>query len=63
MLYVEQVVPSGFRTILVWIKNEYNNPPVFVTENGYSDLEGLHDMERVRYYIVSKLRVATSGTF
>ncbi|PSN48334.1 hypothetical protein C0J52_03416 [Blattella germanica] len=46
-----KVVPWGFRKLLVWIKQEYNNPPVFVTENGYADLEGLHDMSRTNYFI------------
>lgn len=39
------------RAVLVWIKNEYNNPPVYVTENGFSDKTGqLNDSGRVNYY-------------
>lgn len=45
------VVPSGFRKSLVWIKDEYNNPPIFVTENGYSDTHNLHDMGRTKYFV------------
>jgi hypothetical protein len=48
-----QVVPWGFRKMLRWIKQEYNNPPVFVTECGYSDDGQLQDKERVKYYVVS----------
>jgi beta-glucosidase/6-phospho-beta-glucosidase/beta-galactosidase len=48
-----QVVPWGFRKELNWIKNEYNNPPVFITENGFSDYGGLNDTGRVHYYTVS----------
>jgi lactase-phlorizin hydrolase len=62
ILYIEQVVPSGFRKLLVWIKKEFNNPPVFVTENGYSDLDGLHDMERTKYIIVSEVHFINSIT-
>jgi lactase-phlorizin hydrolase len=47
------VVPSGFRKLLVWIKAQYNNPPMFVAENGFSDLGGRHDMDRTKYFIVS----------
>lgn len=32
-----------------WIKNEYNNPPVIVTENGWSDEGELNDKGRVEY--------------
>ncbi|KAK3933253.1 Lactase-phlorizin hydrolase [Frankliniella fusca] len=45
-----RVAPKGFRGLLNWIKKEYNNPPVVVTEQGYPDAGGLMDTERVRYY-------------
>jgi beta-glucosidase/6-phospho-beta-glucosidase/beta-galactosidase len=48
-----QVVPWGFRKVLNWIAKEYNNPPVFITENGFSDYGELNDSDRVDYYIVS----------
>ena len=39
------------RAVLVWIKNEYNNPDVYVTENGFSDKTGrINDADRVDYY-------------
>lgn len=48
-----QVYPEGFRKLLNWIKNHYNNVPIFVTENGYSDLSGLlEDTGRQSYYHV-----------
>jgi len=50
---VFQTVPRSFRKELNWIAREYNNPPVFVTENGFSDYGGLNDTDRVRYYTVS----------
>ncbi|XP_023723771.1 myrosinase 1-like isoform X2 [Cryptotermes secundus] len=45
-----KVVPWGFRKEFNWIKNEYNNPQVFVTENGFSDLGELNDTGRVYFY-------------
>ncbi|XP_006820738.1 cytosolic beta-glucosidase-like [Saccoglossus kowalevskii] len=30
-------VPWGFRELLRWVKNKYNNPPIYITENGFSD--------------------------
>jgi hypothetical protein len=50
---VFQAVPWAFRKEFNWIAREYNNPPVFVTENGFSDYGGLNDTDRVRYYTVS----------
>lgn len=45
-------VPWGFRKLLVWFKNTYNNPLVYVTESGFSDDDsvGLNDTARVKYY-------------
>lgn len=36
--------------LLNWIRNEYDNPPVIVTENGFSDLGGTNDLDRVNYF-------------
>lgn len=44
-----QIVPEGFRKILNVIKNEYNNPPVIITENGVSDYGTLTDKIRIDY--------------
>lgn len=45
-------VPWGFRKLLNYFKNTYNNPVVYVTESGFSDTEreGLNDDGRVLYY-------------
>ncbi|XP_066497099.1 lactase/phlorizin hydrolase [Hoplias malabaricus] len=47
-----KVTPPGFRTILNFIKNEYGNPPIYITENGISergDMD-LNDIHRIHYY-------------
>ncbi|KAJ9579870.1 hypothetical protein L9F63_004472, partial [Diploptera punctata] len=45
-----RVVPWGIRKVLNWIKNEYGNPPLIITENGVAD-EGEHnDTKRIYYY-------------
>ncbi|XP_050058497.1 myrosinase 1-like isoform X1 [Aphis gossypii] len=42
-------VPDGLRQLLIWIKNEYSNPPMFITENGYGDSGQLDDLDRISY--------------
>ena len=44
------VVPWGLRKLLNWIKKEYNNPPLYITENGFSDKGTLDDQDRIDYY-------------
>jgi len=48
------VVPWGIRKFLNWVRTEYNNVPVFVTESGYADKGELQDDGRVDLYNVSK---------
>lgn len=36
--------------LLIKIKDDYNNPPVYITENGFSTFEGLEDDDRISYY-------------
>ncbi|OWR46179.1 putative lactase-phlorizin hydrolase [Danaus plexippus plexippus] len=43
-------VPWGFYKLLTKIREDYNNPPVFITENGFSTRGGLIDDDRVKYY-------------
>jgi beta-glucosidase len=43
-------VPRGIRDQLVWIKNHYNNPRVFISETGWSDPGTLEDFDRIRFY-------------
>lgn len=45
-----KVVPWGFRGLLNWIKDHYDNPPVLITENGVSSNSGLKDTDRIQYY-------------
>uniref|UniRef100_A0A8C5R704 Lactase n=1 Tax=Leptobrachium leishanense TaxID=445787 RepID=A0A8C5R704_9ANUR len=46
-----KITPFGFRRILNWIKEEYNNPPLYVTENGISERgTNLNDRWREHYY-------------
>lgn len=53
LLNIFQTVPWGFRKLLCWIKEKYDNPPVFITENGYSDFGDLNDENRMLYHKVS----------
>lgn len=44
-------VPWGMRKLLNFIRTEYNDPPILVTENGVSDHEGsLDDDFRINYH-------------
>lgn len=47
------VVPWGFRKALNWVKNKYNNPVIYITENGFSSRETYNDDDRIHYYQVS----------
>ncbi|OVA06648.1 Glycoside hydrolase [Macleaya cordata] len=52
------VYPQGIRNLLVYTKKKYNNPVIYITENGISELnnanltleEALKDDMRVKYY-------------
>ncbi|KPI94624.1 Myrosinase 1 [Papilio xuthus] len=43
-------VPWGFQKLLKRIKEEYNNPSIYITENGFATYGGLEDDDRVTYY-------------
>ncbi|XP_068620856.1 myrosinase 1-like [Battus philenor] len=43
-------VPRGFYYVLTKIRNDYNNPPVMITENGFATRGGLEDDDRIVYY-------------
>ncbi|XP_054064370.1 lactase/phlorizin hydrolase [Rissa tridactyla] len=47
-----KVTPFGFRKLLRWIKEEYDDPPIYVTENGVSERGALdfNDTWRTHYY-------------
>lgn len=53
------LVPGGIRKCLNWIKDNYNNVPVWITENGWSD-DGttLDDINRIKYLKVNYADVA-----
>lgn len=48
-----KVVPWGMRRVLNWVKDQYNNPDVYITENGRPQEQGhadsLHDSYRTEY--------------
>lgn len=45
-----KVVPKGFRKILAYIKSNYANPDILITENGFSDSGQKEDTSRIAYY-------------
>lgn len=45
--------PWGLRKLLNWIKNEYDNPLIYITENGYPDTGELDDNLRVLFLKVN----------
>ncbi|XP_076749053.1 myrosinase 1-like [Xylocopa sonorina] len=49
-LYWLYVVPEGIRYGLYYIARNYNNPPMYVTENGYPDYGTLNDVDRISYF-------------
>jgi len=51
--FLLQVVPWGLRNTLNWIKKEYGNIPVLITENGYADYGEIDDRDRVKSIVVS----------
>ncbi|KAJ8733383.1 hypothetical protein PYW08_001681 [Mythimna loreyi] len=49
----QYIYPPGFRKLINWLQNNYKilrEIPIFITENGYIDLGGTEDYERVDYY-------------
>ncbi|XP_055845430.1 myrosinase 1-like [Episyrphus balteatus] len=42
-------VPEGMESILKFIRDEYDNVEVIITENGYSDKGDLNDLDRIHY--------------
>lgn len=52
------IYPKGLKDLLVYTKEKYNNPTIYITENGYGDNNnvskevGINDVERVYFYDV-----------
>ncbi|XP_039124074.1 beta-glucosidase 12-like isoform X2 [Dioscorea cayenensis subsp. rotundata] len=59
------VYPDGIRDLLLYTKNKYNDPVIYITENGTSELdsetlslqEALDDKKRVNYYALHLSKV------
>uniref|UniRef100_A0A2A4JCQ8 Uncharacterized protein n=1 Tax=Heliothis virescens TaxID=7102 RepID=A0A2A4JCQ8_HELVI len=59
-----QEVPWGFFKVLMEIKTLYDNPPVYVTANGWPSEGGLLDEDRIRYirnYLNALLDAVSEG--
>jgi len=48
-IIIFQTAPEGLKQLLIWLKNEYSDPPLFITENGYGDNGQLNDLDRISY--------------
>ncbi|CAI9104135.1 OLC1v1002756C1 [Oldenlandia corymbosa var. corymbosa] len=50
------VYPKGLTDLLVYVKENYQNPSIYITENGYSEIDinnvkqGIRDTKRVKFY-------------
>ncbi|KAG6451635.1 hypothetical protein O3G_MSEX007281 [Manduca sexta] len=44
------VYPEGIRQQLLWVRKQYGDIKIIITENGYSSETGLNDTERINYY-------------
>ncbi len=64
-----EIAPEGLYQLLLRLKREYGNPPVYLTENGYPELEQpgtdpLDDGERIEYlesHIAQALKARSEG--
>lgn len=45
-----EIYPQGLADLLVRIRNEYTELPIYVTENGMAEVAGLDDQRRVRFH-------------
>ncbi|KAJ3680033.1 hypothetical protein LUZ60_016311 [Juncus effusus] len=47
------VVPYGIEKMVMYVKDRYNNTPMYITENGYSQVKEMnpymYDIKRIRY--------------
>jgi beta-glucosidase/6-phospho-beta-glucosidase/beta-galactosidase len=47
-----KVVPWGVRKLLNWVNENYDNPEIIITENGFSDHGEVDDQGRIYFYKV-----------
>lgn len=66
-----EIYPEGVYRLLSWIRSEYGNPPVYITENGaaFADEVGpdgfVHDQDRITYVraeLVSAWKAIAEGS-
>lgn len=51
MIIYLQIVPEGIREQLSWIKKEYGDIDILITENGFSTKgRQLNDLDRTQYF-------------
>ncbi|KAK8981613.1 hypothetical protein V6N11_028023 [Hibiscus sabdariffa] len=66
------IYPKGLRDLMLYIKKKYNNPPIYITENGVAEAnnasltikEALKDSTRIKYldvHLKSLLRAIREG--
>ncbi|XVE64323.1 hypothetical protein DITRI_Ditri07aG0092300 [Diplodiscus trichospermus] len=66
------IYPKGLRELMLYIKEKYNNPPIYITENGVAEAnnasltikEALKDSTRIRYldgHLKSLLKAIQEG--
>ncbi|XVF53460.1 hypothetical protein PTKIN_Ptkin05aG0101000 [Pterospermum kingtungense] len=66
------IYPKGLRELMIYIKDKYNNPPIYITENGVAEAnnssltvnEALKDAARIRYldaHLKSLLKAIREG--
>ncbi|XP_017973289.1 PREDICTED: beta-glucosidase 12 isoform X2 [Theobroma cacao] len=66
------IYPKGLRGLMLYIKEKYNNPPIYITENGVAEAnnasltvkEALKDSTRIRYldgHLKSLLKAIREG--
>jgi hypothetical protein len=58
---LQVTVPWGLRKLLIWIKEKYQNVPVFITENGFADNGEINDIGRSKCIVVSSTTFFHTG--